>query len=92
MPTTIRAHVLTEPHGTFQLVDGIELGDPRPDEVLVRFTSTGLCHTDLFARDVFHQPDFPAAVYGHEGTGVVEAVGTGVTEFAELFFDVARKP
>jgi len=83
MPTTIRAHVLTEPHGTFQLVDGIELGDPRPDEVLVRFTSTGLCHTDLFARDVFHQPDFPAAVYGHEGTGVVEAVGTGVTEFAE---------
>ncbi len=83
MPTTTSAHVLTEPRGTFQLVDGIELDDPRPGEVLVRFTSTGLCHTDLFARDVFHQPDFPDAVYGHEGTGVVEAVGAGVTEFAE---------
>ena len=83
MPTTIRAHVLTEPHGRFQLVDGIELQDPRPDEVLVRYTSTGLCHTDLFARDVFHQPDFPAAIYGHEGTGVVEAVGSAVSDFAE---------
>lgn len=82
MPTQISAHVLREPHGTFELVDGIELGDPRPSEVLVRYTSTGLCHTDLFARDVFHQPDFPAAIYGHEGTGVVEAVGSGVTDFA----------
>lgn len=82
MPVQISAHVLREPHGTFELVEGIELGDPRPGEVLVRYTSTGLCHTDLFARDVFHQPDFPAAVYGHEGTGVVEAVGAGVSEFA----------
>lgn len=83
MPVEISAHVLREPHGTFELVDGIRLGDPRPDEVLVRFTSTGLCHTDLFARDVFHQPSFGPAVYGHEGTGVVEAVGTGVTDFTE---------
>jgi aryl-alcohol dehydrogenase len=37
----------------------------------------------LFARDVFHQPDFPPAIYGHEGTGVVEKVGAGVTDFAE---------
>ncbi|MBF6842427.1 alcohol dehydrogenase catalytic domain-containing protein, partial [Acinetobacter baumannii] len=29
----------------------------------------------------FHQPDFPPSIYGHEGTGVVEAVGAGVTEF-----------
>lgn len=83
MTTQISAHVLRRPKGTFELVDGIELGDPQPGEVLVRYTSTGLCHTDLFARDVFHQPDFPAAIYGHEGAGVVEAVGAGVTEFAE---------
>lgn len=83
MPTSVSAHVLREPQGTFELVDGIELGDPQPGEVLVRFTSTGLCHTDLFARDVFHQPDFPPAIYGHEGTGVVEGVGPGVTDFAE---------
>ncbi|MGC0142641.1 alcohol dehydrogenase catalytic domain-containing protein [Pseudactinotalea sp. Z1732] len=51
--------------------------------MLVRYHSTGLCHTDLFARDVFHQAEFPAAVYGHEGIGVVEAVGAGVTDFAE---------
>ena len=83
MPTEIRAHVLREPHGTFQLVDGIELTDPQQGEVLVRYTSTGLCHTDLFARDVFHQTDFPPSIYGHEGTGVVAAVGAGVTDFAE---------
>ena len=83
MTTQISAHVLREPQGTFELVDGIELADPQPGEVLVRFTSTGLCHTDLFARDVFHQADFPAAIYGHEGTGVVEGVGAGVTDFAE---------
>lgn len=82
MPTGITAHVLRQSHGSFELVDGIELDDPRPGEVLVRYTSTGLCHTDLFARDVFHQADFPPAIYGHEGTGVVEAVGAGVTEFA----------
>ncbi|MEE6281822.1 NAD(P)-dependent alcohol dehydrogenase [Georgenia sunbinii] len=83
MSTTISAHLLREPRGTFELVHGIELGDPQPGEVLVRYTSTGLCHTDLFARDTFHQPDFPAAIYGHEGTGVVEAVGTGVTDVVE---------
>ena len=83
MPTPVSAHVLREPRGTFELVGGIELGDPQPGEVLLRYTSTGLCHTDLFARDVFHQPEFPPAIYGHEGTGVVEAVGVGVTEFAE---------
>lgn len=62
---------------------GIELSDPQPGEVVVRYTSTGLCHTDLFGRDVFHEDDFPPTIYGHEGTGVVEAVGAGVTEFAE---------
>lgn len=82
MPMQISAHVLREPRATFELVEGIELADPQPGEVLVRYTSTGLCHTDLFARDVFHQPDFPSAIYGHEGTGVVEAVGAGVTDVA----------
>lgn len=83
MPTSISAHVLRKPQASFGLVDGIELADPRPGEVVVRYTSTGLCHTDLFARDVFHQPDFPPAIYGHEGTGVVEQVGPGVTDVAE---------
>lgn len=83
MSTQISAHVLREPHGTFELTEGIDLADPRPEEVLVRYHSTGLCHTDLFARDVFHQPDFPAAIYGHEGIGVVEAIGVAVTDFAE---------
>ncbi|HLS14841.1 MAG TPA: NAD(P)-dependent alcohol dehydrogenase [Beutenbergiaceae bacterium] len=83
MSTTINAHVMREPQGTFELAEGIELEDPRPDEVLVRYHSTGLCHTDLFARDVYHQPEFPAAIYGHEGFGVVDAVGSAVTDFAE---------
>ena len=49
-------------------IERLELDDPRPDEVLVRIVATGLCHTDLIARD--GQFDFPfPAVLGHEGAG-----------------------
>jgi len=47
----------------------------RPDEILVRTVAVGMCHSDLTARALF--PD--GAVLGHEGAGVVEAVGTAVT-------------
>lgn len=73
----ITAAVLREPSGPF-LIEELELGAPRDDEVLVRMVSAGLCHTDLLSRE-WPPEMFPGPiVYGHEGSGVVEAVGRSV--------------
>ncbi|MGD2008523.1 MAG: NAD(P)-dependent alcohol dehydrogenase [Cellvibrionales bacterium] len=74
----ITAAVVREPGGTFK-VEQLELDSPRHDEVLVRIVGVGLCHTDLICRDQLYPVPLPA-VLGHEGAGVVEAVGTGVTD------------
>jgi Zn-dependent alcohol dehydrogenase len=56
----------------------LELDEPKAGEVLVRLVATGICHTDLsILRGLLPVP-LPAVV-GHEGAGVVEAVGPGVT-------------
>jgi aryl-alcohol dehydrogenase len=56
--------------------EALQLADPRDDEIVVRLVATGICHTDLLA------PQFiaPPAVFGHEGCGLVEAIGRGVTK------------
>ena len=56
----------------------VELDDPREDEVLVRMVATGLCHTDLTMGSFLPAEMFPN-VFGHEGAGVVEEVGSAVT-------------
>lgn len=76
----ITAAVVREKSTAFE-IDTLDLTDPRPDEVLVRVVASGMCHTDLHGRDGYFQIPFPA-VFGHEGGGVVEAVGSAVTEFA----------
>ncbi len=55
----------------------VELDEPRADEVLVRVVATGLCHTDLTVPTMLPEEMFPT-VMGHEGSGVVEAVGPDV--------------
>src|ERR671939_981450 len=72
----VTAAVLREPGQPF-VVEELELEEPRDDEVLVRVVGTGICHTDLLARDAAPWP-LPA-VLGHEGAGVVERVGERVT-------------
>ncbi|MFG2592342.1 NAD(P)-dependent alcohol dehydrogenase [Streptomyces sp. NPDC048438] len=57
------------------------LDDPRPGEVLVRLVATGLCHTDLSVLSGRLPTPLPA-VLGHEGAGIVEAVGPDVTDVA----------
>jgi aryl-alcohol dehydrogenase len=59
----------------------VEIGEPRADEVLVKVSAAGICHTDLICRDQWYPVPFPT-VFGHEGAGVVERVGSGVTEVA----------
>jgi aryl-alcohol dehydrogenase len=74
----IKAAVVREKSGPFK-IEEIELDEPREDEVLVRVVGCGICHTDLVARDQ-HQPAPLPAVFGHEGSGVVEKVGTRVSK------------
>jgi aryl-alcohol dehydrogenase len=76
----VTAAVIEEKSGTFTL-DSLDLDDLQPNEVLVRIAATGICHTDLHARDGYFQMPYPA-VYGHEGAGVVAAVGGAVEHLA----------
>jgi len=61
-------------------VEKLSLEDPRADEVLVQFTAAGICHTDLEAA-AGHLPTPLPVVAGHEGAGIVRAVGSDVTGF-----------
>ena len=62
-------------------IEPVELAELRPDELLVRIVACGICHTDLAVRDAQLPVPLPA-VLGHEGAGIVEAVGSGVTAAA----------
>lgn len=73
----IRAAVAREAKAPFS-VEMLDLKTIQPDEVLVRIVATGLCHTDLVVRDQLLPTPLPV-VLGHEGAGVVEAVGWAVT-------------
>ena len=55
----------------------VDLADPGHGEVLVRVVAAGICHTDLVTRSFWPGDRWPM-VFGHEGAGVVEAVGPGV--------------
>lgn len=74
----IVAAVVREKSGTF-LVEELDLDPPRPNEVLVRIVGVGVCHTDLSCRDQMYPVPLPS-VLGHEGAGIVEAVGDSVTK------------
>jgi aryl-alcohol dehydrogenase len=58
-------------------IEKAKIREPIEDEVLVRIVATGMCHTDLIARDQVYPVPLPA-VLGHEGAGVVEQIGPGV--------------
>ncbi|MES9815385.1 MAG: NAD(P)-dependent alcohol dehydrogenase [Candidatus Thiodiazotropha sp.] len=62
-------------------MEQIEIGELRDDEMLIRITGVGVCHTDLICRDQVYPVPLPV-VLGHEGSGIVEQVGKAVTRFA----------
>jgi len=74
----IDAAVVREESGPFE-IETVELEEPRAGEVRVRVVGAGICHTDLSVRDQLLPTPLPA-VLGHEGAGVVEAVGEDVTK------------
>lgn len=77
-----RAAALLEQPGKWQIID-VDVDEPAAHEVLVRFHAAGLCHSDDHAAT----GDMPVGklplIGGHEGAGVVEAVGPGVRTLAE---------
>ena len=76
----IRAAVLERTGGPLTVTE-LDLAEPGPGEVRVRLHASGVCHSDQNAIDGTAETRCPA-VLGHEGAGVVEAVGPGVTRVA----------
>jgi len=74
----VKAAVL-EQFGEPLVVQDVDLQEPGPGEVLVRVVACGVCHTDLVTACGDDPTGYAPVVLGHEGAGVVEAVGEGVT-------------
>ncbi|MFF3417784.1 S-(hydroxymethyl)mycothiol dehydrogenase [Streptomyces sp. NPDC002698] len=80
MPQHVRG-VVARGKGEPVRVETIVVPDPGPDEAVVSVQACGVCHTDLHYREGGINDDFPFLL-GHEAAGIVEAVGTGVTDVA----------
>src|SRR3990172_7077517 len=76
----MKAAILYETHKPLVVAD-VRIDPPKEGEVLVRLTASGVCHSDLHVIN----GDLPCtlpSVLGHEGAGIIEAVGAGVTNVA----------
>ncbi len=73
-----RAAVAFAPNEPLQLVT-IDVAPPKAGEVRVRIVATGVCHTDAFTLSGSDPEGIFPSVLGHEGGGIVEAIGEGVT-------------
>jgi S-(hydroxymethyl)glutathione dehydrogenase / alcohol dehydrogenase len=74
----IRAAVLEE-FGSPLVVQSVDLAPPKAGEVLVKLKACGVCHTDLYTASGADPSGYCDCVLGHEGAGVVEEIGAGVT-------------
>jgi S-(hydroxymethyl)glutathione dehydrogenase/alcohol dehydrogenase len=77
----VRAAVLEE-FGSPLAVQEVDLAGPHPGEVLVRLQACGICHTDMYTASWADPSGYAPTVLGHEGAGVVEAIGEGVKDVA----------
>src|SRR6476659_1887627 len=78
----IRAAVLESFDAPLE-VQELDLAEPEPGEVLVRLVACGVCHTDLYTASGADPSGYAPTVLGHEGAGVVERVGDGVTSVTQ---------
>ena len=76
----IKAAVVYKPNDAY-IIEDVDLAEPKADEVLVKVVASGVCHTDYLIASGELSPIQPV-VLGHEGSGIVERVGSAVTEFA----------
>jgi S-(hydroxymethyl)glutathione dehydrogenase/alcohol dehydrogenase len=77
----MRAAVLEE-FGAPLVVQEVDLAEPQAGEVLVRLEACGVCHTDMYTASGADPSGYAPTVLGHEGAGVVEALGPDVTDLA----------
>ncbi len=77
----IQAAVL-EQFGAPLVVREVDLAEPKAGEVLVRLAACGICHTDLYTASGVDPSGYAPTVLGHEGAGVVEAIGPDVNSVA----------
>src|SRR3954464_6807702 len=77
----MRAAVLEE-FGAPLVVQEVDLAEPKSGEVLVRLEACGVCHTDMYTASGADPSGYAPAVLGHEGAGVVEAIGPDVGDLA----------
>ncbi len=77
----MRAAVLEE-FGKPLRVQEVDLAEPKAGEALVRLVACGVCHTDLYTASGADPSGYAPTILGHEGAGVVERVGDGVTDIA----------
>lgn len=77
----IKAAVL-EQFASPLVVTDVELAEPRSGEVLVRLAACGVCHTDLYTASGVDPSGYAPTVLGHEGAGLVEAVGPDVSSLS----------
>ncbi|RRW41346.1 S-(hydroxymethyl)glutathione dehydrogenase/class III alcohol dehydrogenase [Pseudomonas luteola] len=76
-----RAAVAFEANKPLEIVE-VDVAPPKEGEVLVRIVATGVCHTDAYTLSGADPEGIFPAILGHEGGGIVEAVGAGVTSVA----------
>ncbi|KJH73948.1 MULTISPECIES: S-(hydroxymethyl)glutathione dehydrogenase/class III alcohol dehydrogenase [unclassified Pseudomonas] len=76
-----RAAVAFAANQPLQIVE-VDVAPPQAGEVLVRITATGVCHTDAFTLSGADPEGIFPVILGHEGGGIVEAIGEGVTSVA----------
>src|SRR5205823_9664774 len=77
----MRAAVL-EQFGQPLIVTEVDLDEPKAGEVLVRLEASGVCHTDMSTASGADPSGYAPTVLGHEGAGVVEAIGPDVGDLA----------
>ncbi len=76
MNKSMRAAIVRNKGGPFE-IETVELAAPRDDEILVQIKAVGICHSDISCRDQVFPAKLPQ-IFGHEGAGVIIAVGNKV--------------
>lgn len=80
-PITCKAAVAWEPKKPLS-IEEIEVAPPKAHEVRIKVLATGVCHTDAYTLDGFDSEGKFPVILGHEGGGIVESIGEGVTNVA----------
>ncbi|MXW75638.1 MAG: alcohol dehydrogenase catalytic domain-containing protein [Acidimicrobiaceae bacterium] len=75
----MRAALLTAGRSPLEIVEDVDIEEPRANEVLIKISHSGICHSDTTVQDGGYS--IPT-ILGHEASGVVEMLGSGVTHLA----------